>query len=643
MRRKKMTRIIFGLAIHTLFYTATGQTVEEVQQKFPGDYAVMLTHNRDTRIFFKDNLPVAESKEETELMILDDKANGMYNKYKVFHGTFDEMLSLEAYTKVPDGNKYKKMKVVDFKTQSSRSNGVFFDDTKETVFDFPSLVKGAIGTVAYKEFHKDPHLLSPFYFSSYMPVVNAKFTITVPAEMKLNYIIKNDEQKTIQVKEERKGKQIIYEFSATEIKMKDRYGDAPPRSYYEPHVIVHIASYMLDGKEVKYLSSPDDLYKWNANFLKDVNTTPDPHLTQLADSITKGSTSDLQKAKRIYEWVQDNIKYVAFEEGLEGFIPRQAANVCTKKYGDCKDMSSLITELLKLSGLKGYYTWIGTRDIPYDYTDVPLPITDNHMISTVNIGNEWIFLDGTDPNCRFGAPSKGIQGKQALVAINENEYKLIRVPELPKEANTVIDSTFLTVVPNGLKGRSSVYYKGYFGTDAYNHLQYRDSKDTKDYIKARMTKGSNKFILGNYSINDIEKDEKTLNIMAEFEIPDYGNQIANEMYINMNLDKFLSSAVIDTAKRKVAVDKDFKYSIKQFTIMDVPEGYAVNFLPENYKFENDLFGFHINYTYSGNKIIAAKEFNSSVMMLETKDFPKWNNTINELTNQYKNQIVLQKK
>jgi hypothetical protein len=57
---------------------------------------------------------------------------------------------------------------------------VFYDDMKECVFDFPSMIKGAIGTVSHTEFHKDAHLLSPFYFTSYMPVVNAKFTVTFP-------------------------------------------------------------------------------------------------------------------------------------------------------------------------------------------------------------------------------------------------------------------------------------------------------------------------------------------------------------------------------------------------------------------------------------------------------------------------------
>jgi hypothetical protein len=195
-----------------------------------------------------------------------------------------------------------------------------------------------------------------------------------------------------------------------------------------------------------------------------------------------------EKAQKIYEWVQANMKYVAFEEGIEGFIPRRAIDVYNRRFGDCKDMASILTALLQLAGLKAYFTWIGTRDIPYDYTDVALPITDNHMIAALYLDSGWIFLDGTDPNCIFGLPSSAIQGKQALIGISKDEYKIVRVPEVSVEKNMLVDSTYITLTDNGIKGHSSVYYNGYWGSDVYDRLMYTDPKETRDYVKYRMAK-----------------------------------------------------------------------------------------------------------------------------------------------------------
>lgn len=622
------------------------QTAEEISQKYPGENAVMLSSTRDIRIFLKDNLPVVETKEAKEILALTDKANGIYNKYKIFYGSFEEISDLEAYTKVPDGNRFKKIKVTDIKTQSSTSNSVFYDDTKEMVFDFPSLVKGAVASVSHTELLKEAHLMIPFYFVSYLPVIHSRCMVTFPEGMEVKYIIKNDENKSVQVNESKHGRQTVYEFTADFQKPKDDFRDGPPRSHFEPHVIFYIASYMNDeGKKVGFLANVDDLYKWNYNFLKDINTSPSPVIKHLADSLTKGIASEKGKAKSIYNWVQEHIKYVAFENGLEGFVPRQAAAVCTKRYGDCKDMASLLTALLKEAGLKAYFTWIGTRDIPYQYNEVPLPITDNHMISTVQIGDDWIFLDGTDPNCIFGIPSKGIQGKQAMVSIGEANYKLITVPVMAAEKNMIVDSTFITLSDKGIKGSSSVYYNGYFGIDAYNRLLYRDAIETKDFVKALISKGSNKFILDDYSVNNVSSTEKVINFKSQFQVPDYGKKIADEFYINLNLDpgKYNLTSIIDTAKRKIAVDNDFRFQSKNYTILEVPKDFEISYLPESYHYKNELFSFNLNYTVQGNKIIASQDFKSDCMMLHPKDFSKWNDTVNEVVKQYKKQLVLKKK
>ncbi|WP_153798397.1 transglutaminase domain-containing protein [Foetidibacter luteolus] len=622
---------------------ASAQTIEELAAKYPNNYAVFLNYNRDTRIFLKDNVPQAETKEYIEIAVLDDKANGLYNKYKVFHGSFDELKELEAYTRYPDGNRYKKINVPEIKTQSSRSSGVFYDDVKESAFDFSSLVKGAYAVVNSTEYNKDPHLLSPFYFASYLPVVNAKFTISFPSDMEIKYNIRNDGQQKIKVKEDNKGREHSYEFTANDVKHLDRFGDAPSMSYYEPHVIVQIASYKNDnGENVNYLRNLDDLYQWNYAFIKNLDNTKGETIKHLADSLTAGITTPKEKAKRIYQWVQQHIKYVAFEDGLEGFVPRKAEAVCTRRYGDCKDMASLLTAMMQLAGLDAHFTWIGTRHIPYDYTEVSLPITDNHMISAVKIGSEWIFLDGTDPGCIFGLPSNAIQGKQALIAINEKEYKVERVPVIESDKNAVVDSTFISIADNGIKGRSSVYYQGYFATDINNGLMYRDARDTRDFVKSRMGKASNKFILGDYTINNKQEDKSLVNIQADFHVPDYGKKVADELYINLNLEKFFASSVIDTAKRKVAMENDYHYVITQYTILDVPETYKVNYLPKNFNLKNDAVSFDIQYSVQGNKIIAKQEIRNNFLLMQPKDFATWNSAIKELQNQYKEQVVITK-
>ena len=637
------TNLVLSVALVFLSFCATAQTLDEMQKLYPGKTAVFSNVNREVEISFNKGIPYAKATEISEMLILDDKANGIYNKDKVYHSGFNELKKVEAYTSVPDGNSMKKMKVSEFKTQSSPSQGIFYDDVKETAFDYPKIMKGSVTHVETEHYNKDIHFISPFYFSSYLPVVNATFSIIFPEDMDVKYIIKNDAKNSITVTETKKGRKKRLEFTATGINNNEYFSDAVAHSYYAQHVIVYVTQYKNDDEIVPVYNTVNELYKWNAAFLKNVNTSPSPALKQVADSICAGKTTDWEKAGAIYRWVQDHIKYVAFEEGLEGFVPRQASDVCSKRYGDCKDMASLLTELLITSGLQAYFTWIGTRSIPYSYTEVPLPITDNHMISAVKIDNKWIFLDATDPNCIFGLPTSSIQDKQALIGISPQKHELVKVPIVPATKNLIIDSTFLTIDKKLLKGFASVDYLGYFGSDMYNSLLYNKGDDERVYARRRMAKGSNKFIMNDYKIAFPDPLNKTTNIKSNFDIPDYVKSIDDEIYVNLNLEKLFAGTIIDTAKRRIAVEIDYLYTIKQVHLLKIPAGYTVEHLPKNISVSNKLVDFSIEYKQINDQVIATQNYVMKTLYIDVADFNQWNDALLKVSPAYKEEIVLKKK
>lgn len=641
----KLSKIVPLLICAVAAFTEKGvsQTVEDMTVKFPGKMAVMSSINRQLEISMKDGLPFARSSEVSEMMILDDKVNGVFNKNKIYHSSFNELKKLEAYTLVADGNSTKKMKVSEFKTQSAQSESVFYDDRKETVFDYPKLTRGSIAHVESEFYNKDIRFITPFYFSHYLPINNASYSIVFPEDVEVRYLIKNDDKKTIQVTESQKGRKKKIEFTATQINNLDYFASSPSISYYAPHVIVYIASYKKDDAVNPVFGSVDELYKWNAHFLEGINTAPDAALKQLADSIGKGKSSSREKAAAIYSWVQAHIKYVAFEEGLEGFIPRQAADIYHKRYGDCKDMASLLTALLKLSGVDAHFVWIGTRHIPYSYSEVPLPITDNHMICAAKIDNEWIFLDATDPHCIFGYPTSMIQDKQALVSSGPDKYELVKVPIIAPEKNNITDSTFLSIQNNTLKGNCSVRYTGYFGSDLYNNLQQNKEDDERVYVRRRMSKGSNKFIMNDYKINYTDPAKREAVISSNFDIPDYVKTIGDEIYINLNLERLLYGAVIDTAKRKAPVETEFMYTIKQVHVLDIPAGYTVNYLPKNTSLSNSFTSLRIEYEQRPGKVIATQYYTVNNLYIQAGEFTQWNNILSKALYAYKEQVVLQKK
>jgi transglutaminase-like putative cysteine protease len=619
------------------------QTQEEVNAAFPGQEVVFSNFTQQLKLMLKNGEVVAESEYQKDLMILSEKNAAAYSRSKIYHSGYNELKEVDAYSKIPDGDKFKKIKVGELKTTSSRRSNVFYDDVKETTFDFPGLVQNAVQHLQYTQYHKDAHLLTAFYLPGSVPVMVAEYTVIVPNNIAIKYLVKNDPGGLFKFSEEKKKKETIYKWTLNKYKGEEYYSNAPDDSYYVPHIIVYVSSYVDNDGPHNFLSNLDDLFKWNVAFTKELNLTQDQSLKKIVDSLITGKKTETEKAKSIYKWVQQHIKYVAFENGLEGFKPRQAAEVCSKRYGDCKDMSSIITQMLRMASIKAYYTWIGTRDIPYTYTELPLPIVDNHMIAAALINNEWVFLDGTDPHANYGVPPSSIQNKEALVALSDKEYKVLLIPVTTAQQNTTSDSTFISFTDNGIKGIEKVDYSGYFGEDVYNALLYKDEKEAKDYVKLKMGKASNKFILGDYKITKVNPEENIVNITAGFEIPGYGKKVGNEYYINLNLEKLFDNRQVDTAKRKIPVEQEYKFLIKQYHILAIPEGYTVTYKPQNFIINNELLALKIQYEVTDGKIIAYQELESKKLMINTGDFAEWNKAAKAAAAQYKEQVVIGKK
>lgn len=52
--------------------------------------------------------------------------------------------------------------------------------------------------------------------------------------------------------------------------------------------------------------------------------------------LTKNATTDKEKARLIYQYMQDKTRYISVQLGIGGFMPTKAEEVDRVGYGDCK-------------------------------------------------------------------------------------------------------------------------------------------------------------------------------------------------------------------------------------------------------------------------------------------------------------------
>lgn len=643
LRRYLMKSNLKNLLLTGVFALFTGsviaQEIDALRKQYPDEQAVLMNRTLQYNITVKDDLPEVLSHETQQIAFLTSAAATLVNNYSFSHSDFQQLVAYEAHTNTADK---KVLKVNDFKTVSDKQSFVFYDDQKETTFNFPAIEPGGMGSLDVSWHSKDPHLLPPYYFESYMPVVNSQLKITASNDVVLKFNKIGLDTARIVMGVEKGRRNTVYTFTLKNCPPGRHYGDAPGYAWFAPHVLFCIEKYKdKAGNWVSYLANIDDLYRLNYGFIKSINTQVSPELKRITDSLTVSAGSTEEKARRIYAWVQYSIKYVAFEDGLEGFVPRDAGLVCTRRFGDCKDMASILTQMMRAANIPAYFTWIGTRHLPYTFTQTPLPLVSNHMICTINLDGKFVFLDGTDPTCVFGMPSEFTQDKEAMISVTDKEYKILKVPAIEKNCNVLTDTTWLEMGANGIKGRIKQNLQGYFASEMYSHLMYWTRKDMRDHMNGLFSRGSNKFKLDTFAV-DRKTTTDQISLAGTFSLPDYAKKLGNEYYLNLNLFKFFANDRIDYPKRTTPVESDFKNVRKYVTILKLPDGYKLTYLPASKEFRNDVWGFNLKYEQKSNEVVMTQEFEENNLLLTADKFEAWNKVLDNLLPLYKETLSLEK-
>ncbi len=616
----------------------------DIKKIFPDDEVILLNYSEKINVDIVDGKLKIESFNEQETIYLDSKftAFGGVERSISYSPFFNEITNIEAVSFVPNGNRFEKNIVTEFKSERSSSNSVFYDDSMVKKFTYSGVKKGAVTSLKYTELIKDPHMIGLFMFGNYISSEKNFFSITFPSTVKIAFkTFGNIEEVNFKTMTSKDGK-TTYSWQTTNQKALKIESKSQNIRYLSPHVIPYIESYTIDGITTQVLGDVPKLYNYYKDLVKNVNLNPSKELVQLADSLTKGK-SEIDKIKSVYYWVQDNVKYIAFEEGMGGFVPREANDVCTKRYGDCKDMASLITTMLKSVGLKASLVWIGTRDIPYKYIENPTLSVDNHMIAAVQLDNNWIYLDATDDHVDFGLPTNHIQGKEAMIQLNNGDYLIENVPIVKTETNKRIDKIEVKLEKNILKGKGQSVYDGLWKGELLHRLNAFSDKQKTDFCENIFKLGNNKCKVEKSEILNLKKRDEKLVFNYDISVPDYIKIIEDEIYVNPHLFKHLTPASeIDIEKRKTAIEDDYKWAEESIVEIEIPVGFKIAEMPDNKTFTNAKFNFEIKYINIGNKIQVSQKTVYDVLVLEKVDFEEFNKMTKLMMSAY-NELISFKK
>lgn len=202
--------------------------------------------------------------------------------------------------------------------------------------------------------------------------------------------------------------------------------------WFSPEAYVEVSDYP-SWKEVADLITP--LFAIPKDFEQSV---PE----EMAELVASWRGTPLDQALAALRFVQDEVRYLGFEEGIMGHMPHDPIQVFQRRFGDCKDKTFLLHSLLHLMGISSTPVLVNMSGGKLLPDVLPNPFVFNHIILMITIDRENYWVDSTItlqggplqgnffPNYHWGLP----------LAIGINS--LARLPECNLEKPTQIETRF---------------------------------------------------------------------------------------------------------------------------------------------------------------------------------------------------------
>lgn len=615
---------------------------EQVSKLFPKQDFVVLELNRSYDMKLnKDTIAIEQVSSETDMYMSDNAL--LHAKRSFTESEYFPLQDKEAYSYIPNGKKYNQVEVTDFSYNDFDDNSVFIDDVREVSFQYPNLVKGSKSSLFTKYTVKDPHVLPVLTVNPYVAAKKVVFTVTHDKNIQLQFIPINMDSTDFEYKVDESRKRIQHTWVFKDIKPLKSEPGAPGYLHFAKRLAVLVNSYKTkDGKETIVLRNLDDLKNWYCGLVQDVLKAPNDELLELADSLTEGMTDTLKMINTLYGWVQHNVSYIAIEQGIKGFVPQEAIEVCRNRYGDCKGMSNLLYNLLKAKNIRADLAWVGTRKMALKYTQIPSPAVDNHMIVVCDVGDQTYFLDPTHDNLPLGLVSPFIQGKQVLRTKECSTYEILTAPAAKPEDNLVIDSVWAKLEDKTLVGTGVSYFHGYNRMYIASAITSDSYQDLFDLTESLLELGNNSFLLDTVWLDKPEDKSKPIKFGYKFTIPNYAIAIDDEMYVNLNLEKSLIDGDVKE-DRKLPLEYNFQQKEVYYFSLDLDNAYEVVEMPEKIDTEWKYSSFQSEYKIEGNKVIVNTSKKDHTLIVEVSDIKEYNKYNTAVRKYCASQITLKKK
>jgi len=579
-----------------------------------------------THITASENMLTSNIYKEIQI---NHKNGQKYAEVSIRYSKMTQLKNLKAHIQDKNGKIIRKLKNQEFIDISSKQAFSFFEDNYER--SFSAIHNEYPYTFVFSYTLEEKSFLFIDYWTPLenrsIPVNHAEINLEIPKTYPIKFkqqnldepqIVENSTHKSYKWVAKLSWEDILHFY--TDEKLTPYFYNTMPLVMVVPEVFF----YEKKGSHRDWVAFGN----WEYSLLEGLDDLPTDEKEKI-NLLISNCDNDLDKIKTLYNYVQDETRYINVSIATGGMKPYPASYVAKNKYGDCKALSHYFKSILNYVGINSYYTSIHlNKNIKHIFDDFPAQ-QFNHAIIYIprpieEGGDLWV--DCTSKQA-FNYLGTQLQNRITFV-IDKDKSKLIKTPSL--EPEDVKESRRYNI--NYSKDSSSLMSHHILRGPSYELLHSLDNQLSetrkKQYISHHF--GNNNFEITKYEI--IQKNRNTpildLHIKGKHDriYKNYGGDIVIEN-IPFTIPYFEKPT-----KRQNPVIIEYPIYFVDTIIYQKPEGYILDALKEDVIIKTPYGEYQYKLQVLDNTIVAIKSLLIHTGFISKDDYPNFYGFLTQLTN-----------
>jgi hypothetical protein len=387
-----------------------------------------------------------------------------------------DIKQLEARIYNEAGNEIKKIKKSDFKDVSAVGGGTLYSDNRVkyldyTPIDYPyTMVLDA--KIEYKSTAFIPvwRPLGGYYVSTQF----SDYLITNTSGVEIKVKTSNFENYNIE-------KPYDFHYSAKHLRAIQPEEYRPNFFNYAPLLRVALTKFDMEGVQ-GVNNNWEDFGKWMYDeLLTGTDRIPENVKIEIRH-LTEGVNDKLERAKIVYQYMQNKTRYISVQVGIGGWKPMLASDVDRLGYADCKGLSNYTKALLHEVGVEAFYTVIygdnNIRNIDREFSAVQ----GNHVILSIPNGDENVWLECTSQTNPFGFIA-GFTDDRDVLLITSEGGKIKHTRSYSKDENLQLTKANVELKADGsIIGEVNIKTYGYQYA-LHDYIERKTAREQELYYK----------------------------------------------------------------------------------------------------------------------------------------------------------------